>query len=361
LSIAVLAAVPARAVACADGVGVTVTARIYAGLPNPSGVLTDRADIRSVKHALAGLRPIEAVDWSPKLGHWLVLENRGIQDFPDDVQMFRGLVRIVEDSRVRYALDEARVAEALMNALRRAMPEHAEDAAGSGVILRPQESLVAVFEEYIDAMKLAAAPQSLARAYATDALRASALLFCLARGEKSILPSARALAEGAKDLYLRLAAVRVLGAFGDREDTEILERVRGSADAGLSACAARALQQLGERLASAPGPSPEVRTIETGKEPVEPEAVSVRRHPARTVIQVSRDGSMRVDRQVLEERALIELLTRLEVSSPRETVVIEAADGTPPSRISRLVALCRKTGLSNILLYIAGEEERPRP
>jgi len=84
---------------------IRVLALMNSGEPDPSWEITAEHDLTVLKKSLAALRSAGKPDW-PSLG-WrgFQLVNEGIAGFPEEVQVFKGIIRITNGLKTDYYRD----------------------------------------------------------------------------------------------------------------------------------------------------------------------------------------------------------------------------------------------------------------
>jgi hypothetical protein len=89
----------------AQQAGVRVSALFFAGRPDPAYTVTDSATLDQLRSFLTGLPPASPPNW-PQLGpRGFLLANLGVSNFPQEVRVFRGVIRIFANGAYQFYQD----------------------------------------------------------------------------------------------------------------------------------------------------------------------------------------------------------------------------------------------------------------
>ncbi len=111
--------------ALAQGSGIKLRTLLYSGRSNPQTLITDPAEINTLRGFLVDLPATVDPSW-PTLGfRGYLLLNNGIRSFPPEVRVFRGVIRIFDGKSLRFFIDV------------RGLEEYLRDRTGTNQNLKP--------------------------------------------------------------------------------------------------------------------------------------------------------------------------------------------------------------------------------
>ena len=92
-----------------------------------------------------------------------------------------------------------------------------------------------------------------------------------------------------------------------------------------------------------------VPTAQTG-EPID-------RLPGEVIINITKEGTVIINKQSLDEKGLVSVLTRIKTIFPGQPVLIRADKGTPYGYVIKVLDLCRQVEIWNIAFATSVSEE----
>jgi biopolymer transport protein ExbD len=81
------------------------------------------------------------------------------------------------------------------------------------------------------------------------------------------------------------------------------------------------------------------------------------RLPGEIIINILADGTIVVNRQVLEQAALVSLLDRIASLFPGQAILLRADAATPYEHVIRILDMCRQADIWNISFATAAQED----
>ena len=84
------------------------------------------------------------------------------------------------------------------------------------------------------------------------------------------------------------------------------------------------------------------------------------RLPGEIIINISRDGTIVINRQVLDGAGLLSILERIAVVVKGQPVLIRADRATPFAHVVNVLDLCRKTDIWNVSFAASTVENAPQ-